>query len=219
MSTAPIANGDTRAPAVIELLTRPDRFFPLRSAAVQRVWLILLGYSMGVAGVIERLTLGSFVGRLDAAQADWATYWAFCLGGGAVMGPVAVWLSAILYKVRLRFCGVRGVGLGSVVPLAVLTGAVVSVPSVFDTLYATLILDTPADASTVMLGTEITQIVFPIWAIFVSYHGVRASFTLPTGAARFWFAWAPALLSVITLGGLAIGLLASGGMDFGALLD
>jgi hypothetical protein len=211
---------DTPAPAPLswadlpDLFVRPTRFFHSVRLDQGAGWL-LAAVLVGISGAIGRIDQRLIAAELDGGgggsgilesimMESWTAYWLGVVVAGAV-GAVVIWfLGGWWYNVRLRWSGADDHDRRQGRLVYTLSGLVSAIPSLAYSLGTTLVFPDYRAAweSEELWSTAL--VVFPFWAAFVSYRGVRSRFPVRPGGARFWFLIMPVLAYAIIFGIISV---------------
>ena len=216
MSEAPAldgatAGGDARAfGGWLDMVLRPERFFPEGARKLKPSLLVLLVYALGIAAAMDRIefsTLRSATpSSLDKIGESWSLYWVSVMVGGLVSGPIAYFLGGWWYWLRARWSGAKGPESRLARRVYALTSSIVTLPAI-----ALVALQTAqeADPASMWAGGSLaaTTLVTPFFSTFVSYRAAVTTFALSRGRALFWFAAFPGLFyGALIVGGGLLGL-------------
>lgn len=170
------------APAWVDFLLRPDRFFarlrPLRRRSIACIWLLLaLSYDLGWLAEL---------GPLGKGWARWAAM--------SVL-PVAAWfIGGALYRLRLRFCGVPSPDVALARTVAGLTGALTSAGSILSTVLPLWRTRLGHDQ-----GYAWYWLACNGWDLLLGYFGAVYGFGANRKQALVWFGILPGLLRGLLL--------------------
>ncbi len=196
------------------LFVRPRRFFERRYPLDHLPSLLLVLMCMGIAYASGRMEKNMMQADLDQASAGWEKlapllteswlgFWGTMLVVG-VMGAAWAWyVGGWWYRVRLGWAG-------DPEPDRVQARLVYSYASLVQALpHVVVLLVQTATYESYRAAWESPDLwptlglPFIFLSVWTSYRGVRASFAVRTGPALVWFVVLPALLYLLTIGGIA----------------
>ena len=166
------------------------------------IW--LCAFSYGMASVIDRMDLRLSRGFDNLPGESWTIYWLFVVIGGMVGGVAYYYIGMWWYGLRLKWAGVDSASPKFVRGVYLFSVQVLAVPWIVAAGVDTVVHKTPLAA----IHSESTWIgmlllIFPFWAVGVSYVGVRTFFRARKGPAIFWFLVLPgfyyALIFILAL--------------------
>jgi hypothetical protein len=146
---------------------------------------------MGLASGADRTV--QIMGNGPLAM-DWMMFWALAAALGLLVGPISWFVGGALFRLRLRFAGVRGVDGREAQGVFALSELVADATLLAWTLMATVSLAAPLE-----LPMSFTVMFSFGWSLFVSYQGVRARFAVSPWKARVWFIIIPGLLYLVLI--------------------
>ena len=184
--------GTRRSP--LDLYLRPGRFFEQGArgldgrALVVAAWLVGMNWTLGrLERMMLRADLGDPNETLMALSRSWLNFWVVIAVAG-VISAAFVWLIGTWwYRVRLRWSGASDPSPDAARVVYVYSGLVWAVPSLLWTLAQTFRFPNFAAAWASESVWDLVLLVFPFWACWVSYRGVRATFDVRPARALFWF--------------------------------
>lgn len=194
------AAGGSRVVAIVDLLIRPDRFFPEGARRLGTPLLLLLVLALGAASVIDRMETAalrqSVRGLPVEVSQSWVFYWSAVAGGAVLAGPLLYFVFGWWYRVRLRWSGARDADPSLARRVYLLSSAVASIPMIALSAVDTWRYPSPGLGLQGLEPIAASAYVAPFWSIFVSYYAVLASFPVDRARARLWFAILPSLVFV-----------------------
>lgn len=201
------------------LIFQPSRFFVNESIYLARYALFMATFLYTAARVINRIDkqLGQaeFGGRDSQALAfdsmgvldSWGTYWGFILIVALISTPLTWLIGGWWYGLRVRWSGARNQDGTIIRGVYVYSALVESVPVVLVTIVNTLLHANYRTYYASDASWELLVLLFPFWALFLSYYGVRAVFPVTLWKARLWFLLVPLVLYCIGFIGLITAML------------
>ncbi len=124
---------------------------------------------------------------------SWFELWGFVLIGGIVIGLVNWLIGGWWYRMRMYFCGARGVDKTDARLVYMHAQLVWCVPSL-----VWLVLITPLypDYHAAYVDSPLTLALVGMvpWSVWVSYRGVRRCFDVRPAWARVWFLILPLIM-------------------------
>ncbi|MGH0032966.1 MAG: hypothetical protein ACQGVC_24505 [Myxococcota bacterium] len=197
-------------PPWIDLVLRPEQFFPRAAQRLGGTAMAVLLALLGAQQVIDRMDMAGLRtiagGGEPSLPETWAIYWGRVLGGALIAAPLSYFLMGGWYWLRLRFSGATAPDGKLSCRIALLATSVTSVPIVALTVVETIRSPTPAAT---WYGAEtfaLTALVAPFLSMFVAYRAAISSYDLRRGRALFWFAVLPATVyGAVVLGGALLG--------------
>lgn len=192
------------APAVVELLLRPGRFFRDRPKGLGTAAALIAMAVLGIAGAIDRLDVEQLRGR--GRDVSWANYWAKVLAGLVLGGPVRYFVGGWWYRMRLALSGARGVPPARARAMFALSELVRGVPLLLVTIAGTIRAANPLAAMSLAAWPTVWGLFLVGWSIFVSYEGATTAFSIDGRRPLVWFVILPALFLGGVVGyGFAVG--------------
>jgi hypothetical protein len=196
--------------AIRDLFFRPGRFFGSRAvqlrgpAVVLAAWLVGMNFAIGrIERQMVRADLGQESGTALIVSSSWLKFWGVVAVAGVVSAAFAWYVGTWWYRVRLRWSGAVDPSVARARAVYLFSGLIWAVPSLLATFSDTLRFPTFADAWASESPWDLVLLVFPIWACWVSYRGVRATFDVRPGRAHFWFLIAPIMAFLLAFGVIA----------------
>lgn len=199
MDTNSLGPADQSAPvdtrrSPLDLYLRPARFFGqgVRGldgrALVVAAWVVGMNWTLGrFERMMLRADLGDTNETLLSISQSWPSFW-MAVAFAGVISAAFVWLIGTWwYRMRLRWSGASDPSTDVARVVYVYSALVWAVPSLLWTLVQTVRFPNFAAAWGSESVWDLVLLVFPVWACWVSYRGVRATFDVRPGRARFWF--------------------------------
>jgi len=180
----------------VDLLVRPDRFFPGGADRLRTSLLWILVLLLGAAGTMDRLDMNFLRSAMRGNELDvlknWESYWIVVSSGSIVMGPIIYFVAGWWYGARLRFAGAAVVDSDRARRIALLTSSIITVPAVAAVLFDTVRFATPESTWSGTGPIATSLLITPFFSVFVSHRAARSSFDLRPRPALWWFAILPA---------------------------
>lgn len=193
--------------AWVDLLLRPERFFPIGAQRAGAPLLALLVLALGASQIVERMDVIALRGLLRGGALEvarsWSLYWTSVVGGALVAGPLAYLVGGWWYGLRVRWSGAARRDSALARRVFLLTSSLVSIPTLVLAAWSTI--QHPDPTGTWRSGAvAMTQFVAPGFSLYVSYCAVMTCFAARRGRALFWFVALPGLVYVAMMifGGL-----------------
>lgn len=194
-------------PGVVRAVLHPERFFGDASApvALPRGVRALLMVGLGLAVVQDA------VGRVLVNRPHWdrwLVFWGLGLAAAALVGPLRWLFAGGVYRLFLRWSGVRDTRPGDARAMAGISHAIVLLPYAARGFTEALIYDSPVralEAQDRRFGSVVWLFLFA-WSIWVGYQAAVSRYPVRPGRAAFWFLAFPWLLIVV---GAVVGFLAA----------
>ena len=204
---------------LIDLYSRPGKFFSGRLNLGATAPLLLTILVIGVAGQIDRLDSEILRHDFDATRATWTMiepivngpwlmFWAFCIGGGIIGGALVYAIGGWWYRMRLYL---SDSGKDISIPLArhvyIYAGLVSAIPVLLLTIGFSFVHPNYISwfRSDELLSAFVPIFIF--WSVAVSYIGATTTFPMTRWKARLWFLILPCIFYLVIMG-LIVGLLA-----------
>lgn len=194
------------------LFFQPTRFFSNDRILNVRPHLPLVIYFYLVARSIDRidrqLTMSEFGGSASTLQSlekiapldSWPGFWIVVLFLGPIGAIFVWWIAMWWYEVRLRWAGAKEQNIKHVRAVFGYSSLVLALPTILLTLYDTVAFANYRQAyNSDETWWWLFIVIFALWAIVVSYKGVRAVFPVSIGKARFWFLILPGSIFFIVI--------------------
>lgn len=198
--------------ALGRLFVKPSVYFRSVDLHAGVAWFGAL-WLLGIASTIDRIDQNLLRADLGAARSGWSslgpavtgswvTFWVFAVFAGLI-GALFIWfIGGWWYNLRLRWSGATEFDKREGRLVYVFANMAHAIPTLAYTLAATAVY------SNYLLAWQADDwwwaflLIFPFWAVVVSYKGVRAKFQTRATPARIWFLILPMLLYALVLGAL-----------------
>jgi hypothetical protein len=131
---------------------------------------------------------------------SWITFWLFVLLVGALGGAMLWYVGGWWYNVRLGWSGAVDFDRRQGRLVYTFAGLVWAIPSIAYAAIATVVFPNYQAAWESEELWSVLLLVFPFWAVVVSYLGVRSRFQVRSAPARVWFLILPIIVYTIALG-------------------
>ena len=178
----------------IDLCIRPGRFFGRGARGLDGRVLVVATWVVGmnwVLGRFERMMLRADLGdpneTLLSVSQSWLNFWVIIAVAGIVAGAFVWVIGTWWYRVRLGWSGASNPSTDAARVVYVYSGLVWAVPTLLWTLAQTFRFPNFAAAWGSESVWDLVLLVFPFWACWVSYRGVRTVFHVRPGRALLWF--------------------------------
>jgi hypothetical protein len=207
---------------LLDLFTRPRRFFGRRLDLGAGLPFSLTAMVVGVSAYVDRVDLAILRSSLntdaDAGQpmaligtTGWPVFWLLALILGAVSAFFFYWIGGWWYGVRLRFSGAgKALDWRLARLVNIWMNLVQALPHMLLTLGFTFVYPNYIAAYN---STDLVSSFLPImllWSIAVSYVAVRENFNVTPWKAQLWFLYLPTAFVVVLMGGVLAGMKALG---------
>ena len=201
---------------LVDLFLRPTRFFSGRLALGQTPYVVLAIVCYGLAEAFDRFDQEMLRAEWSTPRPyweavgpivseSWAAFWAFALFSGAIAGT-SLWLvGGWWYRVRLRWAGASDPDAKLARLVYIYSGFVLAAPSVLFVIGQTLTFANYQEAWASEQLYSVGLLIFPFWAVVVSYRGARAVFDVGRWGARIWFLILP-IIGLLSAFGVLAGL-------------
>ena len=203
------------ASAFTDLLLRPERFFRVLLDHKLASFPFLVIWIQGMAATVDRINsrqiihqLSMTTGSLQGLLTNWAALWGSVIFGGLLAGLLIWVIGGLFYRIRLRFCGVRGVDPGVARRVYIYAQFVWAAPLMIWLALVTLTYpDYQAANAEAPLAWSLSATLF--WSIWVSYRGAVGCFPVARGRARFWFLILPMSFYLLIFAGVMLAFIAA----------
>ncbi len=202
------------AGALLDLYSRPRRFFGGELDIEQTSRLLPAILIVGIAGFIDRVDSRLIQATmwperpssqivLELAGSTWAIFWLVGLIGGALSAVLQYFVGGWWYRMRLRMAGSGPVD-DKAIPRAIYmwSSAIFALPLVMLTLAYTAVYPNYLGGFN---SEGLFALFLPImlfWSVGVSYTAATTVFTLTTWKAQLWFLYLPAAFYLTLIGGV-----------------
>ena len=196
------------------LFIRPARFFRDRDLDV-RAWYLPALLCTGLTSASSRIDQNLM--RADLGQArpgwdtfapillqSWGAYWAFVLVAGLIYAAFYWYLGGWWYRVRLRWSGAHSADRREARLVMAYAALVMSAPTLVYMVMQTVSFPDYGAAWESESLLPILILIFPFWAVYTSYRGVRTRFEVGKWKARVWFLILPSLVFLVLFGVVAV---------------
>ncbi|MCC7145547.1 MAG: hypothetical protein IT443_03805 [Phycisphaeraceae bacterium] len=184
------------------LFFRPKVFFQHFVIDSMPLLTAICAWTYGMSTVIDRLAMKQMKGELSFDNLNWAGYLGMVVLGGVLGGLVYYTIGGWWYRVRLGWSGVAKPDRKLARRVYLYASQVAALPTLFQTFGEVLFYDSPHAAQQDTHVWLLAMLIFPFWAAWTSYRGVRTVFDARRGAALIWFFILPTLVIAVVLGGI-----------------
>lgn len=192
-----------------QLFLAPRSFFQNQLDGATRHDLLVAAYLVGISAAQGRLDRQLI--KLDLGTApistplvsianSWLLTWLLLLGVGALSGVFVWYIGNWWYRVRLGWAGAKGADSALSRSVFLHAGIVAALPSLLLVLLQTVLYPSYLAAWQAEELWSATFVIFPFWAVWVSYCGVRTRFDTSVWGARIWFLILPLLVYSLVFG-------------------
>ncbi len=196
---------------LLNLFFRPARFFSSEIALGKTPYLVGVTWVVGIAyalGRIDQELLRAEFGRprpywasFGALLTDsWLSFWAIALVYGALSGLAVWYFGGWWYKVRVRWSGDPAPDRGTARIVYIYVSFIAAAPSVLAVIAHTLFYSNYGEAYGAEELWPTLLLLFPFWALIVSYRAVTTVFEVVKKRAMVWFVILPSLVYLLAFG-------------------
>lgn len=186
----PHAAAARRAPAVVDLILRPERFFLERSPLAGGTLLLAIAVS-GIGNAADGMD-----GMAGQVAKTWGLYWAIVAGLAVLVTPMRWFVGRWWLGKRLQWSG-AGVVVGGdaqvVRQIFIWSELVFAVPTLVFTLACMMFHSSPLVESPLAISLLFAF----VWSEIVIYRASRAMFTLSPWRARLWLLGFPIAVTAV----------------------
>ncbi|MEM7125815.1 MAG: YIP1 family protein [Chloroflexota bacterium] len=195
----------------LHLFFQPRRFFNNEKLFGAKNIPALAAICYSLARVLNRvdrqLTQADMGGRNSQADMmselalfdSWLDFWPFILLIAAIGSPLIWWIGGWWYSLRIRWSDVPERDGRKARVVYVYSALIESVPVILVAVIHSFVYANYYESWVSDSLWEALLLVFPFWALVVSYIGVRTVFPVTIWKARLWFLIVPCLLYTVGL--------------------
>ena len=213
----PPADPEWRVEDLLDLFTRPTRFFASRQPFLADNALVvaacLVGMNSAMGRVEQRMVRADAGGREVGAfiTGSWIGFWITIVLAG-VLSAILLWhLGTWWYRVRLRWSGAVEPDRERARVVYFYSALVWALPALLTQVIDTFRFRDYQESWNHESLVPVLLLIFPFWSFVVSYRGLRTAFEVRRGPALWWFVIAPSLMFMVALG--LFGAIAAGVMQ------
>lgn len=195
----------------LNLLFRPARHFRGAGARVPVGALVPLAILTSAGFAFDRIELNWMRGTSPVPLNSWGAVWGLVLTGAVLAGVGRYYILGWWHHVRVRWSGAGSADGTETRRVFVQGGLVWGAALLVAGLVATVRCDTPKEYL-IHSGSPwyLVILVFPFWASWISYKGVRTCFDVRPWPARFWMLALPWAFHGVGIGVLGVVALVGG---------